>query len=127
MTRAGACSHDPRSADPRSVGGWFARGVSSLIGCVLMRRPSATMGLLLVLMMVAAGEGFAVAQREGQVPRAVAVEARIAMGLEVGVLPSESTWVRSGPQRIAVRSRSCPRWVDPTAGGRPPVRAPDVG
>ena len=121
MTSAQLCSSAP------CRGGVLARVVSSVIGCVFMRRPSATMGLLLVLVLVAAGEGLAVAERDAQLPRAEAVEARIAMGLEVGVLPSESTWVRSGPQRIAVRARSCPRWDDPTAGGRPPARAPDVG
>lgn len=106
---------------------WVGRAVSSVIGCLFMRRPSATMGLLLVLVLVAAGEGLPVAERDDQLPRAEAIEAGIATGLEVGVLPRESTWVRSGPQRITVRYRPCPRWVDPMAGGRPPVRAPDVG
>jgi len=107
----------------RSIG----RTVSSAIGILSFRRPRTTLGLLLVLVLAAAGEGMSVAARGDQVARAEAVETGATAGLEASIPLCAGVCLGVGRGPIATQPRSCPRWIDPTAGGRPPVRAPDVG
>lgn len=110
---------------PAAAAGGPWEGFKSVWGLLSCRRSRLTLGFLLFLLLVAGPDGSVRRMGGAGAACAESVEPRrvtptfgaAATALRIpGVVES-----RRGQQTPA---RSLPRWLDPTAGGRPPVRAP---
>ena len=97
-----------------------------LVRSVSGRRSRRTLGFLLFLVLVAGGEGLPIRSRADQEVRAAVIELRpdvVVRLLRVRLPLAQNVGVHFAARR---HTGQCPRWLDPTAGGRPPARAPDA-